>query len=297
MENITSIEQVQTLISNIRNQRKGFLTNFYFDSFKHGIWISNGDLSYEILNGSLFLVRSSKDFCNLFYCSTTIEDLKIALLLFDKKYPELTRTVDVVGPEKQCTPVMEAFRQCGYLPYRELVRMSRITPADVFIPYDGKVIKASIDDSTKIKNILDCYFDAKCEQIPYKEEIVQYVQDGKILVLKENDDILGFVIFETKRASHYLRYWFVHPMHRDMKIGSSLLNQFFYEGRQTKRQFFWVITDNENAIKRYRHYGFTDEDMKDYIMGKNIEGQRPLQFGGNTSIINLLYFHNYKIAA
>ena len=40
----------------------------------------------------------------------------------------------------------------------------------------------------------------------------------------------------------------------------------FAMGANTKRQYFWVKTDNENAIKRYRHYGFEFEELKDTVL-------------------------------
>ena len=70
-------------------------------------------------------------------------------------------------------------------------------------------------------------------------------------------------------TTHYLRYWFTHPDFRDKKVGSRLLRRFFEEGRDTKRQLFWVIRSNENAIKRYRHYGFAEENMFDFVMSRS----------------------------
>ena len=67
-------------------------------------------------------------------------------------------------------------------------------------------------------------------------------------------------------TTNYLRYWFTHPNYRDKKIGSKLLRHFFKIGEDTKRQIFWVIQSNENAIKRYRHYGFKEENMFDYVL-------------------------------
>jgi hypothetical protein len=45
-----------------------------------------------------------------------------------------------------------------------------------------------------------------------------------------------------------------------------LLNEFFSNSVGTKRQLFWVIQTNENAIKRYIHYGFNSENLYDYIL-------------------------------
>ena len=56
MDKIVSIEQLQELIINIRNLRKGFLTNFYLDKFKHSIWIEKGALFY-ILIDERFMIK------------------------------------------------------------------------------------------------------------------------------------------------------------------------------------------------------------------------------------------------
>ena len=80
---------------------------------------------------------------------------------------------------------------------------------------------------------------------------------------------MGHLIFELSASTLYLRYWFTHPDYRDKKVGSRLLRRFFEEGKDTKRQLFWVIRTNENAIKRYKHYGFTEENMYDFVMQYN----------------------------
>ena len=74
---------------------------------------------------------------------------------------------------------------------------------------------------------------------------------------------------EMNATTLYLRYWFTHPDFRDRKVGSRLLRRFFEEGKDTKRQLFWVIRSNKNAIKRYRHYGFKEENMLDFVLRNN----------------------------
>lgn len=266
METLKSIEQIQGLIVEIRNLRKGYLTNFYLDSFKHQVWINSGDFKFLKIGETLFFARTSDDFCNLFYCSTTIKELTEAFRQLEQQYPELVKMVDVVGSDVQCQPIKDMLESHGYSIYRQLVRMSRITPKDTENINNPHIYFATLDDAKKVRELLFQYFDARCEQIPYQEELSEYAKNNRILVYKEDVEIIGFVVFESNRSTHYLRYWFVHPEHRDKKIGSILLNTFFNEGQNTRRQLFWVITDNENAIKRYRHYGYTEENLYDIVM-------------------------------
>ena len=266
MDKIVSIEQLQELIINIRNLRKGFLTNFYLDKFKHSIWIEKGALFYILIDETLFFLKKDIGFSNLFYCSTIVENLSRSLHLLLSSYSETRFMIDAVGTSEQCQTIQTMLSNCQFNEYNKLIRMSRMTPQDDTFVLNDKVEIGSIEDANQVRELLLMNFDIKCEQIPYQEEIDQYAKDKRILVYKENSEVYGFVIFESNRSSHYLRYWFVHPEHRDKKIGSMLLNRFFYEGNNTRRQLFWVITNNENAIKRYRHYGFQEEDLYDIVL-------------------------------
>lgn len=265
MTHLQSIEEIRNLVAGVRNKRKGFVTNFYLDEFKHHIWIQKGDFFYDIIGETLFFIKNSVTFSNLFYNSTSIETLSDDLKEFKSKYPELVVIVDIVGRDSQCKPFVEALKSQDYAEATSLIRMTRITESIDYHP-DKSITLATTSEVTDIYNMLHQFFDERTEQIPYIEELLEYAKDGHVLVCHENDILAGFVVYEINATTLYLRYWFTHPAYRDKKIGSRLLKRFFEEGKATKRQLFWVIRTNENAIKRYRHYGFKEENMYDYVM-------------------------------
>jgi ribosomal protein S18 acetylase RimI-like enzyme len=82
--------------------------------------------------------------------------------------------------------------------------------------------------------------------------------------------VAGFIIYKLIGYSLYLKYWFVHPDYRDHGIGSKLFELFLYNGSDSKQQIFWVIRSNENAIKRYKHYGFKKDNLFDFVMTNKI---------------------------
>ena len=84
MKQVTSVEQLQALSAEIRAKRLGFLTNFYLDEEKHRIWIAKGDCFVENVGNTLFIIKKSPSFWNVFYCSTTLEQLSGDLLQFKK---------------------------------------------------------------------------------------------------------------------------------------------------------------------------------------------------------------------
>ena len=114
--------------------------------------------------------------------------------------------------------------------------------------------------------LFEKHFDPIAEQLPVKSDLLNWIETGSLLIYEINNKIGGFIIYDLNGLTLYLRYWFVHPDFRDQKIGSLLFNYFLYKGRNTKRQIFWVIQSNDNAIKRYKHYGFVEEKMYNFVM-------------------------------
>lgn len=268
MQIVKSFEELQQQVAEIRSLRLGFITNFFADPIKHRLWIDKRSCFIERVNNTLFIIKQNYSFWNVFYCSTTIDALGDDVKELQSKFQGITMMYDIVGREFQCQPLVEVFKANGCKEAASLVRMNMMTEPIDFTPHDS-VFYASDKDLSKISMYLHTYFDERTEQIPYDEELAYYVKQGHILVCKEKEEVIGFVIFEQNATTNYLRYWFTHPDYRDCKVGSRLLRKFLEEGKDTKRQLFWVIRTNENAIARYKHYGFTEENMFDYVMQYN----------------------------
>lgn len=269
MQQVESFEQVQSLITEIRTLRKGFITNFYPDSFKHGVWIKNNDLFYEHINDTLFLIRKSANFANVFYVSVSIEALKASLSAFLHNTQNKTLIIEVVGRKEQCLPIVDVFKEQGLVMATSLVRMVRKTEIIERDETFDKVFYANEEQAREVHRLLHLFFDEKSEQIPYLEELIEYSKMGHILVYLDNNRVIGFMVYEKNPTTLHWRYWFVHPDYRDRHIGSILFRRLFFEANDTKRQILWVIETNTNAKKREEHYGFSEENMYDYVMQYN----------------------------
>ena len=268
MQQVKSFEDLQQRVAEIRALRLGFITNFFPDSVKHALWIKKGDCLMDRVGNTLFIIKQSPSFWNVFYCSTTIDGLVADLKVFQKMNPDITMMFDIVGRDIQCQPLVNKFKGLDCKEATSLVRMTRMTDLMDYVP-DETIRYATESDLPLISQQLHQYFDERTEQIPYDEELLEYAKEKRVLVCEENGVVMGHLIFELNASTLYLRYWFTHPDYRDKKVGSRLLRRFFEEGKDTKRQLFWVIRTNENAIKRYKHYGFIEENMFDYVMQYN----------------------------
>jgi len=268
MQQIKSFEDLQQRVAEIRALRLGFITNFFPDPVKHVLWIKKGDCFIDRVGNTLFIIKKSPSFWNVFYCSTTIDGLEADLKVFQKMNPDITMMFDIVGRDIQCQPLVNKFKGLDCKEATSLVRMTRMTDLMDYVP-DETIRYATENDLPLISQQLHQFFDERTEQIPYDEELLEYAREKRVLVCEENGVVMGHLIFELSASTLYLRYWFTHPDYRDKKVGSKLLRRFFEEGKDTKRQLFWVIRTNENAIKRYKHYGFTEENMYDFVMQYN----------------------------
>jgi ribosomal protein S18 acetylase RimI-like enzyme len=265
MKLIEEYSDIQFHMNFIRSLRKGFITNFYPEEFKTNLWITKKELFFEIVADTIFFFHNSAEFTTLFYCSINFESLSNSLKMI--KFEE--RLITDIVTKDLTSPVLNVFYQNGFKEHSSLVRMSKINQLnDSFYLLNKKIRNATLIDIKEVLSLLANNFDKYTEQIPVYEELEQWVKQSHLIVYELDSKIAGFLIYDLTGVTLYLRYWFVCPEHRDQKIGSELIREYLYRGKETKRQIFWVIESNDNAIKRYEHYGFTKEKMYDYILIK-----------------------------
>jgi ribosomal protein S18 acetylase RimI-like enzyme len=265
MNEIHSIEQILPLINSVKKGSKDFFTNFFYDPTKLNLWINKRILFYTIIDKSVVLFKKNDSFFNVFLCVNNFDEFHNLLLKIRNYYPDEKLVTDIVEKEPRLGQVSDILEKGGFYKYTSLVRMSRLLSHTGVGSNEPNVNYANRINLVQINTLLYTYFDALAEQLPLIEELEEFITNKKVLVITEDSEVIGFVIFDIIGVTSYLRYWFVHPEHRNKKVGSALLRKFFSESSNTKRQLFWVIEENENAIIRYKQYGFIPESLKDIV--------------------------------
>lgn len=265
MRKVESFEQTQLFTKKVRMLRKGSVTNFFWDPQKHPYWLAERSLAFEEFDEGILMFHHSGAFSNLYYIAT---DYSTVASMLKAMQIEEDLVVDVVlrGEDQSA---IEAFKGMGFETYRSLYRMShvgQIVQTDWL--RDHRVILGEKPDAALVHQVLLRDFDPLAEQIPSLKEIEDFSKRGELFVIKDGGNLCGFLIAETTGVTWYLRYWYTSPDYRNQGIGAGLLKTSLINGIQSKRQIFWVLADNENAIKRYEHYGFSRENMNDYILIK-----------------------------
>ena len=258
--------EVIALVASCRND--GLVaTNFFPDEMRMSAWCRGGAFSEERSGDTQFFIRRQSGFCNLYFMSKSSNAIARDLKSFLLTDGEDRWVVDLIGPDAVRKSLESSFASHGFCLLTTLQRMGRKTPSEAYSQQIG-VECANHDDALTIKSLLDEYFIAEEEQLPSVDEIHRWIDSEMLYLVRggSSNQILGFAIFDLTPATLYLRYWFVHPDSRGKGIGGRLLKSMFAAGCTTKRQYFWVKTNNDNAIKRYQHYGFRFEPIKDVVM-------------------------------
>ena len=157
MELVKSIEQLQQQPAEIRGLCRGFITNFFLDPVKHRMWIEKGDCYVERKDNTSFIIKKSPTFWNVFYCSTTLDDLSHDLSGFLTEHTGITLMFDIVGRDVQCQPVVELFQRKGCKVATSLVRMTRMAEPFDYVP-DASIRKATEADIPQVSQLLHEYF-------------------------------------------------------------------------------------------------------------------------------------------
>ncbi len=265
MEQIRSIQQIRDLITDIRDLKKGYVTNFYLDEVKHGFWVADESFCYERCAECYVLLHKNDGFNNVFYIATTLDAVTAA---FQHLTGLKNCVLDVVSRAEE-PEELQALAECGFSVYNKLYRMNRSGKWEVKVDDDENVIEARQEDIAIIQSFLYRDFDMMSEQLPTTKELEERVKNRQILVYKKDYAVLGFIIFEVLGKTWYLRYWYTSPKNRNLRVGAKLLTHALSLAPDAVRQILWVIAANDNAIKRYEHYGFKKENMYDYVLIKN----------------------------
>lgn len=264
---IETWDKVAKLIAEERNQGR-MLTNFFADAERMSPWCDEGTLVAETNEDGDFLLHGQTGFTSVYFFVRDADALRRGLSKLMEARPDTRLVADVLGPDQLRMPLEDAFKANGFEVQTVLQRMGRKTPVESY-EADPEVVAATRDDVPLVQGLLTAYFNAEQEQLPSGQELRKWADNGGLRVKHgTGGKVEGFVIYDLLPAQLYLRYWFVHPEARGRGIGGKLLRTMFAAGAQTKRQYFWVKTDNENAIIRYKHYGFAFEPLKNMVLAR-----------------------------
>jgi GNAT superfamily N-acetyltransferase len=242
-----------------------FVTNFFPTQAKLQLWVDRQELTIEAGRESLVLLRRDRDFYHLYYCASSFCALDRSLR---KLVPETAPTLvaDLVGREIELAEPTAAFVKRGFGPYARLLRLARIIDGPGTASESPEAQLALGADAEQVLGMLEESFDRYAEQLPGKSEINSAIADHSLLVVRDGTQIAGLLFFERTGLTSSIRYWLVDPAHRNQKVGARLMRSYFASCPGVRRFILWVPAANEDALRRYEHYGYAPDGLCDQVM-------------------------------
>lgn len=270
MNKIFVFQEIAYKINFLKKQNKNIITNFYPNIEIVTNWINSGNFYLVQDAETLILLRYNKNFVNLYFVTTSYESLQNSLTHLNGEIENPLFVTGLVGKMSDISLTSDVFLRSGFREYATLCRMSRKVPDKDYFDPKSNVVSAQIKHANNILNLLYTYFDPLSEQLPDIAEIKRLIDNNSIGIYLLNNQILGFVIYIIKGYTSYLKFLFVHPEHRDKKIGSALLSNYYLNSKDAKLMILWVLLSNENAVEIYKHYGFQMDNFYNIVLTKNL---------------------------
>ena len=268
MSPIQTPQEVLDAIQKAKAGAKAFGTNFFPMESKLQSWIDHGELFAEWYKGAAFFYRTDRDFRHFYFCAADWMALEQGIAAsIGLKTGRVT--TDLVGNEPGLNQMLPVFERAGFRRYTQLQRLARIGRPETGggVPEAGFAEKM---DGPAAMELIESSFDRYGEQLPLPYEMESAVENRQVLAVKRNDELAGLLFFETQGLASTIRFWAVAEKFRAQRVGSVLM-QFYFQTQSAVRRFtLWVDAHNENAIQKYRHYGYAPDGLVDHVLANEM---------------------------
>ena len=241
-----------------------FITNFFTEEAKIINWIRSKQFYFLATEEGILFLKKNHSFYHLYFYTSSLTNL---YGLVKNHLPTEFIVVDIPGKEVTTKQHVDLFINAGFKLHTQLQRYIRINDNknNTFQACE-EITLATTEDAEVISSMFEKNFDPISEQVPTLIEVNEMIQNKKVLFIKNNDKIKGFLVRTFIGQTTILNHFLVDENFRGEKIGSKLLKHYLFESKNIKRMLLWVIFDNARAINMYLKHGFMKEDMVDYIL-------------------------------
>jgi GNAT superfamily N-acetyltransferase len=262
-------EEIQEAIGQIKAVASQFCTNFFPAASRLEDWLQRGCLFIEKKPETVFIFREDRDLFHFYFAAANRAVLEKETAAQTAPSGSARLILDLLG--KDLLELTRVLERAHWGPYQRLMRLARGgQPHDSDgKPGEANVITAEERDLAGIQRLIEERFDPLADQIPGINEIRTAREAGQILVLREDGEVAALLFFETIGFTSTIRYWVVGSAFESRGFGSQLLRAYLKIHASVKRFLLWVNEKNDNAIQKYRHFGYQPDGLKDQVLLKD----------------------------
>lgn len=263
MKKAATLAEVRIVFERIEENGNEWFSNLLARDEELTQWIEKGQVSIATTPTTALLLRQRYGCQRLYFANTKRETLAKDLRAFltDVQEKVITTVLDRNGENE---PVKGILHEAGFSHYALLKRIVKInepkSTEDISVEY------AKIEDLSRIEEILRRYFDPLLDHWPDEDEIVDAINQKRIIVarLPEDGQVVGICSFEKKGMTLWGRYLASIEEYRSRApYGAILADQYLMLHSNMRKIIGWVGEDNIVSIRVNRALGFSFDGTTD----------------------------------
>lgn len=206
------------------------------------------------MEGDVVIVLEKKyQFSEVFYYSN---DLNWANNLQKINWAQEPKVLNIVQREIEAPLIM------GKPPYKIFKRLRKSGSS---LYNNVETCFCNINDFEELIDIMNTTFDPLVDHIPVGDELKKIINEGSVICIRDKKEIKGFIIFEDKMKTSYIRMVCVNKRNVGMGIGSRLMEMYFKIHSEFVGFTLWVDIQNKAADALYRKFGYCEDKMYNLI--------------------------------
>lgn len=260
---------VEDIFKQIQSLRKNYntITNCFIDYSVLKNKIQSQAIYTYIYNENIYFIEPKDDLKYLyFYCKSIIELQEVDELI---KINNIDGTIViniVIDIRQNIDNYMTVLEKSEFKYYKKYLKKQVVN--NNIINYEKSLFIGFAEevDNYEIFEMLNNTFDKFSDFLPELTEINELIKNNNILIIKPKNEILGFLIFEDKLKTSYLRALCIKKEYRNDGLGYKLLGNYLnIHKERTKILTLWVESTNINALKLYERFGYKDSALENHI--------------------------------
>jgi len=215
-----------------------------------------GNISAYELKDAFLLIENKRALHYLYFFSNSWEWLG-SLDIIKIKYQQVI--ISIV--QKQIENTEAVFLEKGFSVYKVY---QRLRSKGNFVD-SSDIDYCNIMDKSILKQMMECTFDVFSDHVPTDEELEVFLERKQIICVREKGKVTGFVIFENKGKTSYIRMVCIEKKYQGKGLANELMKMYFKIHGNYASFTLWYDMKNSIAHSLYSKWNYADESLYNLI--------------------------------
>ena len=242
-------------------ERRFIYSNCYFQKEDLNEWIKEGLVQCYCSEDCFVLVLQKCGFIKLYFLSNSF-DWTSKLNEIKKHAGDSEIAIEIVTRGK-----LDDYDLRRYCLFKKVIQYDRLRSKGIEInEKDEHPSYCKQADFMQLRVMMDENFSSIGDYIPSDKELEGLLDGQNVICVKDRDKVEGFIIFEDKGKTSYVRMVCINKDSRGRGLGERLMKMYFAIHREYKGFTLWCKSDNVPAMRLYEKVGqYSDEDIHNYV--------------------------------